>query len=223
MQKWKGGRNTLGKKILYTRGTRSVRTKNFNVNYFFRSTNLFFIAGFIFDMSSTKLLSVLILSSGSISYILTTTYHKIFILNKFLSFKTYKSLITLFSTYKISYYFGLLIFFKKFKLVSALELYPYKGIQYIRSSGTSGVFIKLDLLNKLSLIKLPSGVRKIFSIYSISSTGIISFKSKKYKINNRAGFLRRQGYSPMTRGVAMNPIDHPHGGRTKAIKYQRTP
>jgi large subunit ribosomal protein L2 len=45
---------------------------------------------------------------------------------------------------------------------------------------------------------------------------------KKY-VNGKAGFWRSFGHKPIVRGVAMNPVDHPHGGRTKAIKHQRTP
>jgi hypothetical protein len=193
------------------------------INYKFRTLNLFFLASFIFDKNSNKLLSLLILSSGAITYLVTTSYHKLFTLNKFLSFKTYK-LIIFYKLYSNLLYFnGLLLFFKKFKLVSLLELFPYKGIQYIRSSGTSGFFLKLDFYTKLGLVKLPSGVRKIFSIYSLSSVGYVSLKLNKYKQNNRAGFLKQRGKSPVTRGVAKNPVDHPHGGRTKSIKYQRTP
>ena len=39
----------------------------------------------------------------------------------------------------------------------------------------------------------------------------------------KAGLRHRLGLSPRVRGVAMNPNDHPHGGRTKAVKYPRTP
>ena len=39
----------------------------------------------------------------------------------------------------------------------------------------------------------------------------------------KAGVNRRLGRSPRVRGVATNPNDHPHGGRTKAVKYPRTP
>ena len=84
----------------------------------------------------------------------------------------------------ISFFIGLLFFFLQYKVISLLELFPYKGIQYIRSTGVSGFFIKIDLYTKVGLIKLPSGVRKIFSIYSISSFGSISLQSNKYKINN---------------------------------------
>jgi large subunit ribosomal protein L2 len=41
--------------------------------------------------------------------------------------------------------------------------------------------------------------------------------------NVKSGYWRSFGVKPIVRGVAMNPVDHPHGGRTKAVRYQRTP
>jgi large subunit ribosomal protein L2 len=41
--------------------------------------------------------------------------------------------------------------------------------------------------------------------------------------NTKSGYWRSFGLKSIVRGVAMNPVDHPHGGRTKAIRYQRTP
>ena len=41
--------------------------------------------------------------------------------------------------------------------------------------------------------------------------------------NGKAGYWRSFGIKSLVRGVAMNPVDHPHGGRTKSIKYPQTP
>jgi large subunit ribosomal protein L2 len=45
----------------------------------------------------------------------------------------------------------------------------------------------------------------------------------KKSANGKAGYWRSFGLKSIVRGVAMNPVDHPHGGRTKAVKYPRTP
>jgi large subunit ribosomal protein L2 len=74
-----------------------------------------------------------------------------------------------------------------------------------------------------SLVKLPSGMKKVFSMYSLGSLGPLALPENKKFTNTKAGFYRNQGVKAQVRGVAMNPVDHPHGGRTKAIKYQRTP
>jgi large subunit ribosomal protein L2 len=112
---------------------------------------------------------------------------------------------------------------KRLSKVSLIELYPGLGIQYIRSSGCFGKLIKFDFEKHVALIELPSGVSKNFSIYSLSSIGGVSLPEKKHVKNTKAGFYKNLGKKSKVRGVAMNPIDHPHGGRTKSIKYPRTP
>jgi large subunit ribosomal protein L2 len=82
---------------------------------------------------------------------------------------------------------------------------------------------KLDIKSNVALIKLPSGVHKIFSVYSSGSLGQIPFKDQNLKTQAKAGFFKQLGKKSLSRGVAKNPVDHPHGGRNKAIRYQRTP
>jgi large subunit ribosomal protein L2 len=53
--------------------------------------------------------------------------------------------------------------------------------------------------------------------------GRISISENKNFLNGKAGYWRSFGFKSLVRGVAMNPVDHPHGGRTKSVKYQRTP
>jgi len=45
----------------------------------------------------------------------------------------------------------------------------------------------------------------------------------KKKIIGGAGFKKKLGFRSSVRGVAMNPVDHPHGGRTKTNKPERSP
>lgn len=107
--------------------------------------------------------------------------------------------------------------------VSLLELTPEQGVQYIRSPGSFGKILKMDMRISTSLIKLPSGVKKVFSTYSIGSLGTVALPENRKVTNNKAGYYTSFGRKPKVRGVAMNPVDHPHGGRTKAIRYPRTP
>jgi large subunit ribosomal protein L2 len=124
---------------------------------------------------------------------------------------------------KINSLVFILINIKLFSRISLLELYPGSGVQYARSSGVFAKFIKINWLNHTGIIQLPSGVRKAFSLYSITSLGAVSLRDKRLVRNTKAGFYKSYGLKSKVRGVAMNPIDHPHGGRTKAIKNQRTP
>jgi large subunit ribosomal protein L2 len=71
---------------------------------------------------------------------------------------------------------------------------------------------------------LSSGVKKVFSAFSLASEGSANLHILKNQwMNTKSGFWRQKGFKPKVRGVAKNPVDHPHGGRTKAIRYPRTP
>lgn len=72
--------------------------------------------------------------------------------------------------------------------VSLLELIPGKGAQYARSSGTKAHLIKIDLASHTALVKLPSGVRKIFSIYSLIMIGSVALRNKKLLKDTRSGY-----------------------------------
>lgn len=107
--------------------------------------------------------------------------------------------------------------------VSLVELFPGSGVQYVRSAGCSARFFKIDLHKHTAVLILPSGIQKAFSLYSVGSIGAVSLRLKRLVRNTKSGFWRSFGLKARTRGVAKNPIDHPHGGRTKAIKNHRTP
>jgi ribosomal protein L2 len=102
--------------------------------------------------------------------------------------------------------------------------------KYMRAAGCSGIIISKTVDHKRSLsqnadglslsnpdltkvtVKLQSGQYKIFSGESLASIGIISNGEHKTREFRKAGQKRWLGRRPIVRGVAMNPIDHPHGG-----------
>jgi large subunit ribosomal protein L2 len=116
-----------------------------------------------------------------------------------------------------------LVQLKKNQPISLLEIAPGRSIQYARAVGSNAIAIKMDSRTGTGLVKLPSGVKKIFSIYSLASPGQVALSLKKKIKITSAGFFKKMGKKSITRGVAKNPVDHPHGGRNKAIRYQRTP
>ena len=168
------------------------------------------------------------MSSGAVSYVPTPSTHKLFtftrMVSSFQSFLKHKNqTFSLKPEFLIIPLFFLIYQLPKNKKVSLLELIPLKGIQYARSTGTSAIILKMDSRLNTSLIKLPSGVKKVFSTFSLGSLGSVALSDNKKKYDRRAGYNNKFGRKPHVRGVAMNPVDHPHGGRTKAIRYQRTP
>ena len=228
MVKSSGGRNSSGQKTLRTRGSIVKKTNKITVNFFYRQRNINFIAGFFLTPLYNKLLSLLFLSSGCVSYVTTTSQHILFTLQKLYPStvdisKKFMSMNRVHSLIWIQQGFYLISQLPKNKPVSWLELLPGKGVQYIRSTGTSGFILKMDSRLGKSIIKLPSGVKKFFSVYSIGAKGSIALPLHKNFQNKKAGYYTNFGFKPTVRGVAMNPVDHPHGGRAKSIKYQRTP
>jgi len=104
-----------------------------------------------------------------------------------------------------------------------LESKPYKGAQYSRSAGTYCLISKIDLEKNLFTIKLPTGKLILISGYCSVTLGRASNVLHKKTIVGKAGLNRLSGSRPTVRGVAMNPVDHPHGGRTKTSSPEVTP
>ena len=85
--------------------------------------------------------------------------------------------------------------------------------KYILSDGAEGrVLQRYTWAKDYVLILLPSGEQKLFHKKSFASMGYRLNFSNVYESLKFAGRARRQGKRPKVRGVAMNPVDHPHGG-----------
>jgi len=98
------------------------------------------------------------------------------------------------------------------QLVFNIEGVPFSGSIYSRASGVFSQF--LGNVGLFSVLKLSSGVVRLFfsaSMCTIGTPFLENFLSKRSK-KNKAGTFRLKGFRPAVRGVAMNPIDHPHGG-----------
>jgi large subunit ribosomal protein L2 len=95
-------------------------------------------------------------------------------------------------------------------LVHAVELKPGKGAQLARSAGAYVQLIARE--GDYATIRLRSGeVRKV-SIECKATVGIVSNNDHNLRSLGKAGASRWRGIRPTVRGVAMNPVDHPHGG-----------
>ena len=111
-------------------------------------------------------------------------------------------------------------------LISALELKKNKGTQLLRSAGVFGKLQRKDLDMNLGVIKMPSGKMVSVSLDCIAMIGIISNNKHNMKNIAKAGRNRWLNKRPTVRGVAMNPVDHPHGGgegRTSGGRHPSTP
>ena len=94
--------------------------------------------------------------------------------------------------------------------VHCIEMKPEKGAQIARSAGTSAQIAAIE--GEYVTIKLRSGeMRKIFSKCK-ATIGEVGNSEFNLQSLGKAGAKRWLGVRPTVRGVAMNPIDHPHGG-----------
>lgn len=94
----------------------------------------------------------------------------------------------------------------------SLELKPRSDKQYATAAGCFAVLLQKFQLIVIGLIRLPSGLLTNFSLLCYATKGIVSNSDHKHSIIGQAGRNIRMGKRPIVRGVARNPIDHPHGG-----------
>jgi large subunit ribosomal protein L2 len=104
-----------------------------------------------------------------------------------------------------------------------MELFENEGFKYSRSAGTFCSLLNLNFEKNNAKIVLPSGEIKIISIYCFVTLGRASNINHKLEFYTKAGYSRNKGFRSNVRGVAMNPVDHPHGGRTKTSSPEFTP
>jgi len=109
-------------------------------------------------------------------------------------------------------------------VVHCIEMKPGKGAQMIRSAGTSAQLVARE--GTYATLRLRSGeMRKVLSDCR-ATLGSVSNSEHNLRKLGKAGASRWRGVRPTVRGVAMNPVDHPHGGgegRTSGGRHPVSP
>jgi large subunit ribosomal protein L2 len=109
-------------------------------------------------------------------------------------------------------------------VIHCIEMKPGKGAQIARSAGTSAQLVARE--GKYVTLRLRSGeTRKVLTMCR-ATVGEVSKSEHNLSKLGKAGAKRWRGIRPTTRGVAMNPVDHPHGGgegRTSGGRHPVTP
>ena len=106
-------------------------------------------------------------------------------------------------------------------IINSLSSNKNKKSQFIRSAGTFGQIIQTGYLT--AKIRLPSNQIIEISTDGFASLGIISNLKHNSTCLGKAGRNFLLGRRPIVRGIAMNPVDHPHGGRTNGGRPSVTP
>lgn len=211
-----GGRNNTGRICSFKHGG-GVK-KKYRIIDFVR--NLFDIEGMImrieYDPNRTAFIALVCYKNGIISYIIAVEDMQL------------HDIITNYSSFDLGVNNDFLkIDFKSQKgsslllkdisagsIVNNIELKPGQGSCFCRAAGTFAIVLNKYMICDKSyiLLRLPSGVEYLLLDNCRAVLGIVS-NSVQREINLlKAGVLRNKGVRPTVRGVAMNPIDHPHGG-----------
>ena len=109
-------------------------------------------------------------------------------------------------------------------LIHNIELKPGKGAQMARSAGSYARIMASEA--GMVTLKLPSGEMRMVSENCLATIGTVGNKSHENITIGKAGRSRWLGKRPKVRGVAMNPVDHPHGGgegRTSGGRHPVSP
>ncbi|GAB4145344.1 MAG: 50S ribosomal protein L2 [Sphingomonadales bacterium] len=109
-------------------------------------------------------------------------------------------------------------------IIHNVEMKPGKGGQIARSAGTYVQLVGRD--RGLAILRLASGEQRYVPAECMATVGAVSNPDHQNEYHAKAGRSRWLGRRPSVRGVAMNPVDHPHGGgegRTSGGRHPVTP
>lgn len=95
-------------------------------------------------------------------------------------------------------------------VIHCIELKPGKGAQMARSAGNYAQLMGRE--DKYTILRLPSSEVRYVLSECIATIGAVGNEDFSNVTIGKAGRARHMGIRPQTRGSAMNPIDHPHGG-----------
>ena len=108
--------------------------------------------------------------------------------------------------------------------VHCVEMKPKKGAQLARSAGASVQYLAKD--GDYATLRLRSGEMRKVPLDCRATVGEVGNSEHSLRSLGKAGAKRWRGFRPTVRGVAMNPVDHPHGGgegRTSGGRHPVSP
>lgn len=210
------GRNNSGK--ITVNHKRSINYNYIGVDFFRRkSTCKSYVLNIIRDFRRTSFSALIKFSNGAFSYI--SCAHGILPGSMVRShFMPESSLLT----YKVGFSV-MLKYLVPGSIFFNVEKFSNSGYVYSRSAGTYCMLLELNEDSKMCKIRLPSG---LLLDLEWSCTVILGRNSNIWNYKHVVGKAGRSfllGKRPSVRGVAMNPVDHPHGGRTKTNSPEVTP
>ena len=95
-------------------------------------------------------------------------------------------------------------------IIHNIELRPGQGAVMARSAGAYAQLVARE--GKYAILRLPSGETRMVLVTCLATGGVVTNSERGLERSGKAGRSRWLGRRPRTRGVAMNPVDHPMGG-----------
>lgn len=208
-----GGRNNLGRITAFHRG--GGHKKLYRVVDFKRNKQDMFatVERLEYDPNRTAFLALLKYDDGSYSYIIAP--QKLASGDRIVSGKD--------ADIKVGNALPLQ-FIPIGTVIHNVEMKPGKGAQLARSAGAFVQLVGKD--SGYAQIKLRSGELRIVPLDCMATIGVVSNQDHQNVKYGKAGRMRWKGRRPVVRGVAMNPVDHPHGGgegKTSGGRHPVTP
>lgn len=109
-------------------------------------------------------------------------------------------------------------------MVHNIEIHPNSGGKLVRSAGVGAQLIAKA--EEYATVRMPSGEIRLLHLDCWASIGVLGNADHKNITIGKAGRSRHKGRRPTVRGMAMNPVDHPHGGgegRSKSGSHPVSP
>ena len=210
------GKSSLGYYVSYTKGSKKKNLYPILILYVPYVNLIACILNFFFFSIIKKSVSLIIFSNGAWAFMLVNSFFKLF--NFFLTINFFW-----FSSKLGNFYLYTILYLPRLAKICQVEHKINIASKYIISRGSQGLLIEKNLRFLYALVELPSKKNIYISIFCFALLGCILPIEKNLFNRVSAGYYINHGLKPSVRGIAMNAVDHPHGGRTKSIRYPRTP
>lgn len=210
----RAGRNNVGRISVFHRGggTKAIhRIIDFKRSYYGLPAEIINIE---YDPGRSAFIALLLYKNGFFSYILSP-----FQLN--IGSTVYSSINIRMEMNDVGNH-GLLANIPPGTIICNLENTPDAGGTLLRAAGCFGMLLRKENM-KYSVVRLKSGEKRYINSTCCATIGAVSNFEHRYIKLGKAGRSRWLGNRSVVRGVAMNPVDHPHGGDTSSGKVHKTP
>jgi large subunit ribosomal protein L2 len=209
-----GGKNNLGLTTILTKSGGNKKKYRF-IDFKRNNLEIGYVLRIEKDPNRTSYIALICYLNGSLSYIIASEMLKIGTIienfNKKLKFNNF-----------IPGNSNIIKFLPIGSIINNIEVYPNLGSVLVRAAGTFAQIVK-KYNDYYFEIKLRSGEHRLINKNCRVVLGIVSNIYNNQLKLYKAGQSRYLGIKPKVRGRAMNPVDHPHGGRTNGGISPRTP